>query len=216
MSIWTWPSYFFSLMSVLSVSVSKCFLSELFPSVFTFLNVCLADPTDVWTEPKCFSCQSLFSKSNWCLHAFVYRILTSICLNKFPMSFAKSVWGNLMSFRINPLPFLPVSFCQYLLWVICWCLFGLNSRVFLPVSFGEFNRCLPEVFPNVFCQICLKGSLDVFPDQPNIFLASVCLMGLISVCPSWFSPVSLCQCLLWGTCWCLSGLNSRAFLPVSF
>ena len=111
------------------------------------------------------------------------------------MSFAKSVWENLMSFRINPLPFLPVSFCQCLLWVICWCLSGLNSRVFLPVSFSEFNRCLSEVFPNVFCQVCLKGSLDVFPDQPNIFLASICLMGLISVCLSWFSPVSFCQCL---------------------
>ena len=48
---------------------------------------------------------------------------------------------------------------------------------------------LPEVFPNVCCQICLKGSLDVFPDQPNVFLPSVCLMGLISVYPSWFSPV---------------------------
>ena len=80
----------------------------------------------------------------------------------------------------------------------------------------ELNWCLPEVFPNVFCQVCLKVSLDVFLDQPNIFLASVCPMGLISVCPSWFSPVSFCQCLLWGTCWCLLGLNSRVFLPVSF
>ena len=35
---------------------------------------------------------------------------------------------------------------------------------------SEFNWCLPEVFPNVFCQICLKGSLDVFQDQPNVFL----------------------------------------------
>ena len=33
------------------------------------------------------------------------------------------------------------------------------------------NWCLPEVFPNVFCRICLKGSLDVSLDQPNIFLA---------------------------------------------
>ena len=213
---------------------------------------------------------------------FCLQNLTSICLKEFQMSFAKYFWGNLVSFRINPLPFLPVSFCQCLLWVIYWCLSELNSRVFLPVSFSEFNwclsevspnvlcqfclegsldvfldqpkiflanvccsasvcyeepadlcldwtrvstlpmsfsefnRCLLEVFPNVFCQICLKGSLDVFPDQPNIFLASVCLMGLISVCLSWFSPVSFCQCLLWGTCWCLSGLNSRVFLPVSF
>ena len=34
---------------------------------------------------------------------------------------------------------------------------------------------LPEVYPSVLCQICLKGSLDVFLDQPNIFLACVCL-----------------------------------------
>ena len=45
---------------------------------------------------------------------------------------------------------------------------------------SEFNRCLLEVFPNVFCQVCLKVLLDVFLDQPNMFLASVCPMGLIS------------------------------------
>ena len=64
--------------------------------------------------------------------------------------------------------------------------------------------------------IFLKGSLDVFPDQPNVFLACVCLMGLINVCPSWVSPVSFCQCLLWGTCWCLSELNSCVFLQNLF
>ena len=47
---------------------------------------------------------------------------------------------------------------------------------------SEFNRCLPKVFPNVFCQVCLNVLLDVFLDQPNIFLAGVCPMGLISVC----------------------------------
>ena len=69
----------------------------------------------------------------------------------------------------------------------------VTSCQYLP---GEFNRCLLKVFPNVFCQFYLKVSLDVFLDQPNIFLASVCPMGLISVCPSWFSLVSFCQCLL--------------------
>ena len=77
---------------------------------------------------------------------------------------------------------------------------------------SEFNRCLPEVFPNVFCRICLKGSLDVSLDQPNIFLACVCLMGLIGVCLSWFSPFLFCQCLSGGTCWCLSGLNPSVSL----
>ena len=59
-----------------------------------------------------------------------------------------------------------------------------SCQYFLVISIGV----LPEVFPSVFCQICLKGSLDVFLDQPNIFLACVCLMGLVSVCLSWFSP----------------------------
>ena len=62
----------------------------------------------------------------------------------------------------------------------------LLASIFLVSSIGV---CL-EVFPNVFCQVCLKVSLDVFLDQPNIFLASVCPVGLISVCPSWFSLVS--------------------------
>ena len=35
---------------------------------------------------------------------------------------------------------------------------------------GELSRCLPEVSPNVFCQICLQEPLDVFQDQPTIFL----------------------------------------------
>ena len=50
----------------------------------------------------------------------------------------------------------------------------------------------------------------------NVFLPNVCLMGLISVCPSWFSSVSFCHCLLWGICWCLSGLSSRVFLLMSY
>ena len=53
-----------------------------------------------------------------------------------------------------------------------------SCQYFLVISIGV----LPEVFPSVFCQICLKGSLDVFLDQPKIFLACICLMGLISVC----------------------------------
>ena len=80
---------------------------------------------------------------------------------------------------------------------------------------SEFNRCLARSVSQCLLPICLKGSLDVFLDQPNVFLPSVCLMCLISVYPSWFSPVSFCQCLLWEPCWCLSGLNSPVFLPMS-
>ena len=123
-------------------------------SSFLSANVCYEEPTDVsldWT--RVFSCQYLLVSS------------IGVCLKCFPMSYAKSVWRDyLMSSWISPISFLPVSvsFCQCLLWGTCWCLSGLNSRVFLPVSFSEFNQCLPEVFPNVFCQVCLKGSLDVF------------------------------------------------------
>ena len=170
-----------------------------------------------------------------CLLASIFLVSSiGVCLEVFPNVFCQSVWrDHLMSSWINPMSFLPVS----VWWV--WSVsvragshLSLSANVYYEepadVSLdwtrvsscrclsSEFNQCLPEVFPNVCRQICLKGSLDVFLDQPNVFLSSVCLMGLISVCPSWFSPVSFCQCLLWGTCWCLSGLNSRVFLPISF
>ena len=135
------------------------------------------------------SFQYLSRELNWCMPEVFPNVLCQVCL-----SFsANACYEEPADVYLD---WTRVSSCQYLS--------------------SEFNRCLPEVFPNVFCQVCLKGSLDVFLDQPNIFLASVCLMGLISVCPSWFSPVSFCQCLLWGTCWCLSGLSSRVFLSVSF
>ena len=86
----------------------------------------------------------------------------------------------------------------------CWCLSS------------ELNQCLARSVSQCLLPICLKGSLDVFQDQPNVFLPSVCLMGLISVYPSWVSPVFVCQCLLWEPCWCLPGLNSCVFLPISF
>ena len=35
---------------------------------------------------------------------------------------------------------------------------------------SELSRCLSEVSPNVCCQICLQEPLDVFQDQPTIFL----------------------------------------------
>ena len=165
-------------------------------SVLLSANILLMGLNDVclnWFSPFLF-CQCLFGETYWYLSELNLIFLVHQCLlDKF--FFSLFVWS--VSQRCSVYVWTnPTSSCQYLS--------------------SEFNRCLPEVFPNVFCQICLKGSLDVFPDQPNIFLACVCLMGLISVCPSWFSPVSFCQCLLWGTCWCLSGLNSRVFLPVSF
>ena len=60
------------------------------------------------------------------------------------------------------------------IWTELACLLASISLV------SSISVCL-EVFPNVFCQVCLKVSLDVFLDQPNIFLASFCPMGLISV-----------------------------------
>ena len=141
-------------MSVFLVSATKCFLSDLFPSVLTFLNICLADLTDVWTESKCFSCQCLSSKSSWCLLASVYRILTSICLSWFSCFFSAKSVRRILLMSV----WTCVSFSQYLS--------------------GEFDQCLPEVFPNVLCQVCLRES-DVFSDQPTTFLA--CLFLPISV-----------------------------------
>ena len=71
------------------------------------------------------------------------------------------------------------------------------ASVCLLSSIGVCLRC----FPTSFADICLKGPLDVYLDQPNIsFLASVCLIGLIGVCLNWFPPFLFCQCLSGGTC----------------
>ena len=50
----------------------------------------------------------------------------------------------------------------------------MNLRDFFQYLSGEFDQCLPEVFPNVLCQICLRES-DVFLDQLTTFLACLFL-----------------------------------------
>ena len=155
-----------------------------------------------WSVSQCLL--SILSKGiTWCLPG------SAQCLSSQRLS---NGLDQCLSELVLTCLFLPMSIMRTLLMSSRTELVCLLADIFLVSSIDV----LPEVSPNVFCQICLKGSLDVFLDQPNVFLPSVCLMGLISVYPSWFSPVSFCQCLLWQPCWCLSGLNSPVFLPMSF
>ena len=187
-------------------------------------NFCYEEPVDVYLDwARVLSCQYLSSEFNRCLPRSVSQLLPPICSEGITWCLPGSTqhlscqclfngFDQRLSELVLTYLFLSVSVMRNLLMSI-WTELACFSFQYLS---SELNWCLPKVFPNVFCQVCLKVSLDVFLDQPNIFLASVCPMGLISVCPSWFSLVSFCQCLLWGTCWCLFGLNSRVFLPVSF
>ena len=106
----------------------------------------------------------------------------------------------------------------------CQCLFGESVDVcldwaqvfFLPIFSSDFNRCLAwsvsqRLMPNLFEGItwCLPGSTQ--------YLSCLCLSDGFGQCLfELVLTVSFCQRLLGGTCWCLSGLNSRVFLPVSF
>ena len=58
---------------------------------------------------------------------------------------------------------------------------------------SELSRCLPKVSPDVFCQIYLQEPLDVFQDQPTIFLP-VSVWWVDAFYLSWFSS-AFCQCL---------------------
>ena len=184
-------------MSVFSVSVTKCFLSDLFPSVLTFLNICLADLTDVWTEPKCFSCQCLSSKSNWCLLASVYRLMTSICLSWFFCFFsAKSeVIPNVLCqvclresdvFSDQPTTFLaclflPMSVMRNLLMSIWTELVCFLVSIFLVSSIDVCLKC----FPTSFAKSIWRDPLMSFWINPMSFLpVSVWWVWSVSVWPS--------------------------------
>ena len=160
-------------------------------SIF-FFNICLVVlRRSVWAGSRFLRCLSDENLAN------VFSGLSSVSANislvslvaVFPkclsMSAAKSVYRScLTSSRINPRFFfqylssglmcsiwagsqlcLPISSW----WESCWCLSGLSSasaNVFLVSSVDVFH----EVSPNVFCQICLQEPLDVFQDQPTVFL----------------------------------------------
>ena len=103
--------------------------------------------------------QCLFSNlstgATWCLSGSTHNLSSGICLVG---------WCVLSELVLNCV-FLPMSSW----WESCWCLSGLSSasaNVFLVSSVDVFH----EVSPNVFCQICLQEPLDVFQDQPTVFL----------------------------------------------
>ena len=99
-----------------------------------------------------------------------------------------------MSSRISPMSFFPVS---------VWWVWSVSIRAGSHLSLSanvyyenpadvfpdwtrvsscrylssEFNRCLAWSDSQCLLPICLKGSLDVFQDQPNVFLPSIFLIG---------------------------------------
>ena len=109
----------------------------------------------------------------------------------------------------------------------------LFASVFLMGSIGVCLKC----FPTSFADICLKGPLDVYLDQPNIFSCQClsdgfdrCLSELVptvSFLPMsvwrdllmsfWTAPnISFCKCLSAGFGRCLSELvPTVSFLPMS-
>ena len=116
-------------------------LADLLISVVINLSV------SVWRISLCLSGLTLMNGLlgiSSKLTPFVYLMGSGQCLSELVLTvflLPMSVRGNLlMSAWTEPECFS----CQY----------------FLVISIGV----LPEVFPNVFCRICLKGSLDVFLD----------------------------------------------------
>ena len=156
--------------------LSELVLMYLFLSLPVVRNLLMS----IWTELACLLA-SIFLVSS-----------ISVCLEVSPNVFCQSVWrGHLMSSWINPISFLPVS----VQWV--WSVsvragshLSLSANVcyeepadvyldWTRVSScqylsSEFNRCLPRSVSQRLLPICLKGSLDVFLDQPNVFLVCVC------------------------------------------
>ena len=114
-----------------------------------------------------------------------------VCLKCFPTSFAKSIWrDHLMSSRINPISFLPVS----VWWVWSVSVRAGSHRFFLPMSVRR--NLLMSVWTELAC-----------------FLASVFLVSSIGVCLKCF-PLLVCQCLSSGATWFLSGFFLKSSIGV--
>ena len=145
----------------------------------------------------------------------------------------------LMSPCISPISYLPASvfFCQYLLLGTCWCLFGLNSRVFLSSIFLEssIDVCL-KCFPTSFAKSVWRDHLMSFWINPMSFLpvsvwwfwsvsvragshlslsANVCYEEPADVYLDW-TRVSSCQYLSSELNRCLLEVCPTACLSVSF
>ena len=91
-----------------------------------------------------------------------------------------SAWGTACWSAYLCRSFLSKSVCR-----ICWCLCSenlLSSVFFLPICSSDFNQCLPEVFPSVLSQLCLKRITWCLPESTQYLLVCVCLMDLVKDC----------------------------------
>ena len=114
---------------------------------------------------KCFpiSSANLSKGITWCLPGSTQCLSSSICL----MGWSVSIWaGSQLCLSAN-----------VLLWESCWCLPGLSSASACQCLSSELNQCLARSVSQCLLPIYLKGSLDVFQDQPNVFLPSIFLIG---------------------------------------
>ena len=146
---------------------------------------------------KCLpmSSANLSKEITWCLPGSTHCLSSSICL----MGLMRSIWaGSQLCLSAN------VFLMRILL---------MSSRTELCVCqclSSELNRCLPLsvsqcLLPNLSkgATWCLSGSAQCLPnglDRRSIWAGS---------------HLSFCQCLWWESCWCLSGLDSPVFLPMS-
>ena len=150
---------------------------------FSLLMSFQEEPADVCLDwARVFPCQYLSGELNWCksvcLSANVFSGENCWCLLWIKLVFflvdvflvssidAKSVCLSANVFSGKKLL---VSALDWARVFSCWCLSG------------KLNQCLARSVSQCLLPIYLKGSLDVFQDQPNVFLPSICLMGLISV-----------------------------------
>ena len=188
-TIFCWPDHHLSLVMSADCLLGTL-LADLLISVVPFLSV------SVWRTCWCLSGLNLSVS----LASVSPVSPVGVCLKRFPTSFAKSVWrDHLMSSWINPISFLPVS---------VWWVWSVSVRAGSHLSLSanvcceepadvclnwthvsscqylssEFNRCLPEVFPNVCCQSVWRDHLMSSWINPMSFLpASVWWVWSVSV-----------------------------------
>ena len=188
-------------------SVSQCLLPIYLkgsPDVF---------PGSVQYLPfQCLSvsfCQCLLWGTCWCLPGLNSRVLLLVSF----------WWAQSMSRR----KCFPMSFAN-LSKGITWCLPGSTQCLPCLCLSDGFDQCLSElVLTCLFLPMSIMRTLlmSVWTEFACL-LAKVFLVNSIGVCLKCFLTSSaksicvFCQCLLWGTCWCLSELNSCVFLPMSF
>ena len=177
MSVWSVSQ---RLLPILSGGVTWCLLDQ--PKSFLPMSVVLPVSImktlliSVWIELVCLVCQCLLvSSTNVCLKCFQTSFAnlsegitwclpgSAQCLSSQYLS--DRVWsvsiraGSHLSLSANVCYEEPADVCQDWTRVSsCWC---LSSKL---------SQCLARSVSQCLLPIYLKGSLDVFQDQPNVFL----------------------------------------------